>query len=422
MSTQASSATQESWLARLEGAGWHIDPARQERAEEILRQRRRLGWRARAADQLAVAFYNGPSEPPYEVEVESAASDDGGEMVEVTCSCPDFSKRGDRFRQPCKHVIAACLKADQLNAEDAAVAPEALDVPVQAPAAPASFGEVVKRQIAQANRAWTDLIERWLKLGKTPILVGPTGCGKTEAFYHVATRNGWSLAVLSGSPAFSDPDLVGTHMPDGTRVAGLFGRGFRAARDGQPVLLFLDEFKRLNVRAHDVLAQPLKLVAPEVARSIMVQEDGGHLAPIVVDEPVRIIEAPLWGIEWAPASKAHIGFACNEWGEQVDEAISDRLEPIYVGFSPEVAGLFTGQIRDVITSTWQAAESGELPPLSYRLLVEAEGPDDARIIERYLGRVRLSRGAAAAEGFRTIVTANGLRLPTGWSPINGATA
>jgi hypothetical protein len=203
-------------------------------------------------------------------------------------------------------------------------------------------------------------------------------------------------------------------MPDGTRVAGLFGRGFQAARAGQPVLLFLDEFKRLNIRAHDVLAQPLKLVAPEVARSIMVQGDGGRLAPIATDEPVRVIEAPLWGIEWAPASRAHIGFACNEWGEQIDEAIADRLEPIYVGFAPEVAGLFSGQLRDVITSTWQAAVAGELPPLSYRLLVEAEGPDDARIIERYLGRVRLSRGAAAAEGFRTIVTANGLRL-------NGAT-
>jgi hypothetical protein len=414
MSTQASSAAQEPWLARLERAGWRIDPARQDRAEEILRQRRRLAWRMRATDQLSLAFHNGPSEPPYEVEVEAVAADDGSEMIEVTCSCPDFAKRGDRFRQPCKHVIAACLKADQLHAEDAAVEPEAPEQVVAPPVAPSSFGELVKRQIGQANRAWTDLIERWLKLGKTPILVGPTGCGKTEAFYHVATRNGWSLAVLSGSPAFSDPDLVGTHMPDGTRVAGLFGRGFRAARDGQPVLLFLDEFKRLNIRAHDVLAQPLKLVAPDVARSIMVQEDSGRLAPITTDEPVRIIEAPLWGIEWAPASRAHIGFACNEWGEQVDEAISDRLEPIYVGFAPEVAGLFNGQLRDVITSTWQAAVAGELPPLSYRLIVEAEGPDDTRIIERYLGRVRLSRGAAAAEGFRTIVTANGLRL-------NGAT-
>lgn len=328
----------------------------------------------------------------------------------VTCSCPDWKTRGMHTRRPCKHILALALTADArgLMTQDAPVSlpPEPLPPPpVPAPARPETFADQVRKAVTAAVEKLSAEVEAVLRAGGTPFLVGPTGCGKTSAVRLCATRNFWGFEEVAGLFSFADGDLVGLRTA-GFECAGVFARAFRRARAGETVLLFLDELLRFNVRAQDLLMRPLQEVAVPVA----------HALGIAASQSVRLVEAPLWGIEHAPAANVPIVLAANPWGASLDPALIRRVDPILVRMNEDVLGLFERKVADAVLASWKAVERGELPlPVEYQSLLTAQAPDDVAFLHRYLLRLEVV-DKAAADGYRHLLAGMSI-VPAGGSHV-----
>ncbi len=329
-------------------------------------------------------------------------------VLDLECDCPDWQQRGQHFSQPCKHLLALALKVGPvpdtgnilvLGAGPAQAAPPTTATP-PSPVPAATFRDKILQAVAGAIAALADQVEAVLAAGEVPFLIGPTGCGKTSAVRLVATRNAWGFEEVSGSPSFADADLAGVKMAGGVEIAGPFARAFRRARDGEQVLLFIDEFLRFNTRAQDILVRPLLPTPPSVAQAMGIR----------TDEFVRLLEAPLWGVEWAPCSRAKLALACNPWGSVLDPAVVRRVTPVPVAFAPAVARLFTTPVQNAIEASWKAVQGGQLPlPIEYQALTTAEAPDDRRFLAGYFGRLG-AIDPAAAEGFRKVLQGIGVTV------------
>ncbi|NLE58054.1 MAG: AAA family ATPase, partial [Planctomycetes bacterium] len=329
-------------------------------------------------------------------------------VLDLECDCPDWQQRGQHFSQPCKHLLALALKVGAvpdngmvvlITPPQAVVAqPPLASPPPLSPAA--TFRDRILQAVAGAISALADQVEGVLAAGEVPFLIGPTGCGKTSAVRLVATRNAWGFEEVSGSPSFADADLAGVKMAGGVELAGPFARAFRRARDGEVVLLFIDEFLRFNTRAQDILVRPLLPTPPSVAQAMGIR----------TAEFVRLLEAPLWGVEWAPCSRARLAIACNPWGSVLDPAVVRRVTPVPVAFAPTVARLFTTPVQNAIEASWKAVQGGQLPlPIEYQALTTAEAPDDRRFLAAYFGRLG-AIDPAAAEGFRKVLQGIGVTV------------
>jgi len=329
-------------------------------------------------------------------------------VLDLECDCPDWQQRGQHFSQPCKHLLALALEVGAVPdngtvvlitpPQAVAAQPPLASPPPLSPAA--TFRDRILQAVAGAIAALADQVEAVLAAGEVPFLIGPTGCGKTSAVRLVATRNAWGFEEVSGSPSFADADLAGVKMAGGVELAGPFARAFRRARDGEVVLLFIDEFLRFNTRAQDILVRPLLPTPPSVAQAMGIR----------TDELVRLLEAPLWGVEWAPCSRARLAIACNPWGSVLDPAVVRRVTPVPVAFAPAVARLFTTPIQNAIEASWKAVQGGQLPlPIEYQALTTAEAPDDRRFLAAYFGRLG-AIDPAAAEGFRKVLQGIGVTV------------
>lgn len=329
-------------------------------------------------------------------------------VLDLECDCPDWQQRGQHFSQPCKHLLALALKVGAVPDNGTVVlitVPQAVvaQPPLASPPPPspaATFRDRILQAVAGAIAALADQVEGVLAAGEVPFLIGPTGCGKTSAVRLVATRNAWGFEEVSGSPSFADADLAGVKMAGGVELAGPFARAFRRARDGEQVLLFIDEFLRFNTRAQDILVRPLLPTPPSVAQAMGIR----------TAEFVRLLEAPLWGVEWAPCSRARLAIACNPWGSVLDPAVVRRVTPVPVAFAPLVARLFTTPVQNAIEASWKAVQGGQLPlPIEYQALTTAEAPDDRRFLAAYFGRLG-AIDPAAAEGFRKVLQGIGVTV------------
>jgi hypothetical protein len=149
------------------------------------------------------------------------------------------------------------------------------------------FSDRVAAAIGRAIAALADLVEVTVNAGEIPFLLGPTGVGKTSAVRLVATRNGWGFEEVTGSESWADADLLGLRT-DHLEQPGVLARAFARARAGETVLLFIDEATRFNSRAHDLFMRPFQPTPVSVACAM----------GLPVAEPVRLAEAPLWGVEW----------------------------------------------------------------------------------------------------------------------------
>lgn len=328
-------------------------------------------------------------------------------VLDLACDCPDWQQRGQHFSQPCKHLLALALKVGAVpdNGVVLITPPQAVvaQPPLASPPPPspaATFRDRILQAVAGAISALADQVEAVLAAGEVPFLIGPTGCGKTSAVRLVATRNAWGFEEVSGSPSFADADLAGVKMAGGVELAGPFARAFRRAREGEVVLLFIDEFLRFNTRAQDILVRPLLPTPPSVAQAMGIR----------TDEFVRLLEAPLWGVEWAPCARAKLALACNPWGSVLDPAVVRRVTPVPVAFAPAVARLFTTPVQNAIEASWKAVQGGQLPlPIEYQALTTAEAPDDRRFLAAYFGRLG-AIDPAAAEGFRKVLQGIGVTV------------
>jgi hypothetical protein len=320
--------------------------------------------------------------------------------LNLACECDDWLKQGQAWHRPCKHLLATALEVPTVAPVSAPNRPP-VGVPPVANTPHAPFGHTLQAAVATAVSRLSETVEALVGQGEIPFLIGPTGSGKTSAVREVATRNDWGFEEVGGAPSFADADLVGIRMQGGTTIPGVFARAFERARAGETVLLFLDEFLRLNQRAQDILMRPFLPTPARVARAM----------GIATTEDVRLIEAPLWGVEWAPVERIKLVLAANPWGALIDPALVRRVTPVLVGFDQAVAGHFDSPLREAIQASWQMVQGAELPlPLEYSALCRATGARDQRLLEGYLMRLR-AVDVAAAEGFKTVLEGIGLKLP-----------
>jgi len=336
----------------------------------------------------------------------------GGQVTDCDCDCPDwFQSGGKAARVPCKHILATAVDAPWpvAGAIPAAVPtadPTPIPTPPTMPAPPSdpdtlTFNQRVRRAIGHAVAHLADLVEPILQADKTPFLIGPTDVAKTSAIRLVALRHGWGFEALDGMSSFADADLVGLKT-DHAVYASVIARAFQRARSGDTVLLFLDELTRLNQRSMDVLMRPLLPIPCEVAWAQRVPADDG--------QAVRMVEVPMWGLDWAPVSRCKVALACNPWGSALDPALVRRTVPLEVGFDPAVAALFQKPARDAIETSWKLVTEGQLPlPIGYTLLAEAVDPADLGFAPTYFAQLR-AIDRPAAEGFRKLLEGMGIRI------------
>lgn len=392
---------------------YHVEPKRAAHAQEIFRvgavSLTSIGYR------LVEALVNGNHSTILERNPDNSLS--------VKCSCPDWKTWGLHHRSPCKHELALALMADAHNlllpvngaipvvgnghpnssADEDETEPMSVQpsFPVMDNERPIveSFPMKVMRAVSEAIESLADRIDAVLTSGGIPFLIGPTGCGKTSAVRLVAVRHGWGFEEVSGSASFADADLVGLKT-DHLELPGVFARAFRRARDGTHVLLFLDELLRFNQRAQDILMRPLQPAPVTVARAMGLPSESA----------LRIVEAPLWGVEYAPADRVRIVLAANPWGSAIDPALIRRVEPIPVGMEASLLSLFSRPIASAIEASWKATERGELPlPVEYQSLLSATRPDDGTFLTRYLTRLQVV-DKAAAEGYAHLLQGMGVKV------------
>lgn len=340
----------------------------------------------------------------------------GSRVTDCDCDCPDWLQSGGKAaRVPCKHILGTAVDAPwplpvmpPAPPAAPAAAPDA-PAPTAAPMLPPepvqdpdtlTFNQRVRRAIGQAVAHLADLVEPILRADKTPFLIGPTDVAKTSAIRLIALRHGWGFEALDGMSSFADADLVGLKTDHGV-YASVIARAFRRARGGDTVLLFLDELTRLNQRAMDVLMRPLLPISCEVAWAQRIPADDG--------QAVRMVEVPMWGLDWAPVGRCKVALACNPWGSALDPALIRRTVPLEVGFDPAVAALFQKPARDAIEASWKLVTEGQLPlPIGYTLLAEATEPADLSFAPTYFAQLR-AIDRPAAEGFRKLLEGMGIR-------------
>ncbi|MBP7962604.1 MAG: AAA family ATPase [Caldilineaceae bacterium] len=335
----------------------------------------------------------------YAVEI---ASPVGGPII-AQCDCPDYQHGQHRMR-PCKHILALALEASGQPLPVVPSDPDPIFDPLPDPdPAPVSseipFREQVRRAIGRAIDALSAQVYTALAAGEVPFLIGPTGCGKTSAVRALALDRGWGFEEITGSASWADADLVGLRT-DHMELPGVFARAFQRGRNGEELLLFLDEATRFNIRAMDLLMRPLQATPAAIARSMGLPAQG----------EVRLVEAPLWGLEWTPLEKVRLVLAANPWGAAIDPALIRRVWPIRVELDTAVASCFDNRLADAITASWSAVANGELPlPVEYQGLSSAAHPGDTSILTAYLLRLSVI-DPAAAEGFKTVVKGIGLSV------------
>lgn len=93
-------------------------------------------------------------------------------------------------------------------------------------------------------------LSRVIRRGRTALLVGPTGAGKTEAVKQAALDVGATLVKIEGHPGLDDKLLFGGVYPNGqggfAYVEGPLSEAWRYAAEGQQVVLQLDELARMD--------------------------------------------------------------------------------------------------------------------------------------------------------------------------------
>ena len=315
------------------------------------------------------------------------------------CSCQDFTTRQMALGLPCKHLVAVAMWLDQRG-----TSPEDLVTPGAAVVVNSSAWPNVSLRLAvgEAIAKLANAIGAFLLEGEAPLVIGPTGVGKTTALHKVAETLNFGMEEVAGSESWTEADLIGTWTPAREWVWGPIGRAFTRAQQGETVIMFVDEVTRFNPRAADILLRAIQPLESSLARRMGIQ------VPATVDE-VFVVEAPLLGYrQWAPADNLLWVAAGNPGVNPLDPALVRRFLVLEAQLDRSVLDALPNAVQTLIGSLWDSYETGELPlPLEYQQLTRARSADD--LFRLYHARLR-ALDTVAAEAVSRVLAGNGFQV------------
>jgi len=359
-------------------------------------------------DQSIIGFAEKENAAPYKFTIDLV------DIHKSTCICGMYlashNQGVERRDKLCSHQIAGLISAD--NGAITVAIPQATPrQPRQAnqPSQPSqsipgqySFKTKLNKAIGNAIENVIDVTKEVLRKGKHPFLLGPTGCGKTSAisalikdreFWLELFKNRYGIEFdqflpngegmlfdsIAGLETYGDADIVGliTQMKE---VASIIARAFAIARSGKFVTVFCDEFKRFDPRVQNFFMTALLPIDATTARSMGID----------TDESIYRVEAPVWGIEWAPVKHIIWIFGANEWGAAIDPAFARRVQARFIEYSDAALHPLDSDIADFIRQTWQDTRDGLLSlPIEYGLLSTMKNGSDVSIFADWLENLRL---------------------------------
>lgn len=278
---------------------------------------------------------------------------DGGQFLPIPESAP--RQAGERKpRQP------------KVNADGSVSAPATTSQ---------SFKAKMSRKIRAAIEAIVEKLQEVHEAGRHPIMVGPTGCGKTSAADLLAEFDTFqAYEALTGIQEIGAADMVGLITP-GRDVPGVFARGFARALEGETVLFFFDEWMRFNPLAQEICMKAILPTSAAAARKMGFE----------TDEPVYYTEAPAWGRIYAPCSKVKYVFGGNPWGARPDAAFVNRVKVLQIDYSYDVLKLLDDELAAFVAQTWQFNKDGVLDlPVTYRELSRLKNGSDRSWLDEYM--------------------------------------
>lgn len=249
-----------------------------------------------------------------------------------------------------------------------------------------SFKSKISAAITKAITAMAEDVLEVINRGKIPFLLGPTGCGKTSCIDLIVGKLGFGYETIGGMESYADADIIGLHTTKGS-IKGIIARAFERARNGEKVIIFIDEFLRFDARIQNLFMLALLPRSADTARSLGIDLD----APGYTEGgKVFITEAPVWGTEWAPADNIVWIFGANPWGARCDPAFVRRVQPMYVGYSEEVLKPLNVEMAEFIKTTWEMCTEGSLPlPVEYGMIAGMRNGTDTTIFTDYLPKLQL---------------------------------
>jgi MoxR-like ATPase len=289
-----------------------------------------------------------------------------------------------------------------------AVLSEDLQAPATWTHSPVMVGE--RARVSAAVSPGLDLTEegrltRRAAYGIRALLVGPTGCGKTEMGKRVILATGATLVSLKGRPGLEDRDMIGFISPtaQGPRwVDGPLARAMRLAQEGTRTALLIDELLRLDAYHRNALIGMLDDVsAPELRAQLGVD---------VPDGRYYTLELPGAGeVLWAPTSLLSVICTTNAGGAytqsgDLDPALLRRFQRVMFVSHPEEADILPVYERACCVGTARVAYALEV---ATRGMTTSQGqvlarPMNIGVTLNYLAEVRdlLRAGLGEVEALR----------------------
>lgn len=246
------------------------------------------------------------------------------------------------------------------------------------------FQKNLRKALNEYTQKWVDrLASAYKKQGGSyiPLLVGPSDMGKTYIMAQVAGELGRRLVSISGMPSFSDDIAVGLDTR-AVKRRGPIAEAFERARDGENVLLAIDEVRRFPRTVQDMLVAGIQVIPAHHAQT----------AGLPVNEPVRMLQSPLYGLLWAPVSKLYIIMGTNPWGTPFDPAFLRRVYPVHIEWDKNVIKSFglSEPISTFVEHTHGMTKETEFGmPIGISVLLQMRTPDDTEPIRTYMQRLRL---------------------------------
>ena len=317
-------------------------------------------------------------------------------LLRGKCSCQDFTTRQLALELACKHLVAVALWLEQRG-----TSPEDLVQRGAAAAATATSWPTgaLRLGVGTAIASLANAIGAYLMEGEAPLVIGPTGVGKTTALHRVAETLNFGMEEVAGSESWTEADLIGTWTPAREWAWGPIGRAFNRAQQGETVIMFVDEVTRFNPRAADILLRAIQPLDASLARRMGIQ------VPTTVDE-VFVAEAPLLGYrQWAPADNLLWVAAGNPGVNPLDPALVRRFLVLEARLERSILDVLPPEVQTLIGSLWDSYEIGELPlPLEYQQLTRARGAVD--LFQLYHARLR-ALDPVAAEAVARVLEGHG---------------